>query len=52
VIFGNASERFKGKYRAIQKEDNISHVCNEVTSEPTIMRYVTVVRKILKVCCN
>jgi hypothetical protein len=34
----------------LKKEVTISHVYNEVTSEPTITRYTTIVRKTLKVC--
>jgi hypothetical protein len=33
-----------------KKKVTLSHVCNEVTSEPTVTRYTTVVRKTLKVC--
>jgi hypothetical protein len=33
-----------------KKKVTLSHVYNEVTSEPTITRHTTIVRKILKVC--
>jgi hypothetical protein len=33
-----------------KKKATLSHVYNEVTSEPTITRYTTTVRKTLKVC--
>jgi hypothetical protein len=34
----------------LKKKVTLSHVYNEVTSEPTITRYTTIVRKILKIC--
>jgi hypothetical protein len=37
-------------YRAIKNKVTLSHVYNEVTSEPTITRYTTIARKTLKVC--
>jgi hypothetical protein len=39
-------------YRTIKKKVTLSHVYNEVTSEPTITRYTTIVRKTLKVCLD
>jgi hypothetical protein len=34
----------------LKKKVTFSHVYNEVTSEPTITRYTTIVRKTLEVC--
>jgi hypothetical protein len=42
-------ESYECMYRAIQKKVTLSHVYNEVTSEPAITRYTTVVMKALKV---
>jgi hypothetical protein len=38
---------YAGQFR---KKVALLHVCNEVTSEPTITQYTTIARKALKVC--
>jgi hypothetical protein len=35
-----------------KKKVTLSHVYNEVTSELTITRYTTIVRKLSKIVCN
>jgi hypothetical protein len=38
--------------RQFKKKVTLSHVYNEVTSEPTLTRYASIVKKTLKVCFN
>jgi hypothetical protein len=43
ILFPNYTEQFK-------KKVTLSHIYSEVTSEPTITRYTTTVKKTLEVC--
>jgi hypothetical protein len=43
----NGLTEYTGQFK---KKVTLSHIYNEVTSEPTITRYTTIVRKTLKVC--
>jgi hypothetical protein len=49
--FFNAKRIFSAVHTGqLKKKVTLSHVYNEVTSEPKITRYTTIVRKTLKVC--
>jgi hypothetical protein len=45
LLWKNIFESFLVKTGQFKKKATLSHVCNEVTSEPTITRYTTIVRK-------
>jgi hypothetical protein len=50
IIKLNMRKRELGYTEQFKKKITLSHVYNEVTSEPKITRYTTIVRKTLKVC--
>jgi hypothetical protein len=50
ILVGKSEKRSPGYTGKFKKKVTLSHVYNEVTSEPTITRYTTIVRKTLKGC--